>query len=71
MPDAQDLILTIKLFIMESKIVTEYIHPPIPIRNYDWQAARDGWDLDDPIGHGRTEQLAIDDLTTQEWELEN
>ena len=45
-----------------NKIETRYIYPPIPDRNYDWEAAREWWDLGDPIGYGPTEQAAIDDL---------
>ena len=47
---------------MTRKIITEHIFPPIPIRQFDWQATEDGWDLGLPIGHGATEQEAIDDL---------
>jgi len=52
-----------------NKIETRYIYPPILDRSYDWEAAREWWDLDDPIGYGPTEQAAIDDLL--EKELEN
>jgi hypothetical protein len=57
------------------KIRTEYVYPPIPIRTMDWQA----WDDDTfdgaedshcPIGRGRTEQDAIDDLKEQLEEME-
>jgi hypothetical protein len=48
------------------KIKTRFIHPPIPIRNFDWEATRDGYDKGDPIGFGRTEALAIADLEQQE-----
>ena len=33
-----------------NKIETRYIFPPIPDRSYDWEAAREWWDLGDPIG---------------------
>lgn len=54
-----------------SKIVATFIHPPIPIRSFDWQATYDDYDADcdgdgffsnDPIGHGRTEADAVLDL---------
>jgi hypothetical protein len=48
------------------KIKTRFIHPPIPIRNFDWEATRDGYDKDDPIGFGRTEELVKADLLEQE-----
>ncbi len=37
-----------------------------PLNNSFWSAARRDWDLDDFIGHGRTEQEAIQDLIDQE-----
>lgn len=46
------------------KIRTEYAFPPIPIRSHDWLAIDDDT-YDGPgskIGHGPTEQAAIDDL---------
>tara|TARA_R110002167_G_scaffold181421_3_gene381725 strand:+ start:1029 stop:1187 length:159 start_codon:yes stop_codon:yes gene_type:complete len=47
------------------KIITEFIYPPIPNRNYDWSAVTDSYDEDDPIGYGKTEQEAIEDLKKQ------
>lgn len=49
------------------KIITNHECPPIPIREYDWSALREDWDLDEPIGYGRTEQDAIDDLIEKEF----
>jgi len=49
-----------------SPIRTVHEYPPIPSRNYDWSAAREDYDEGDLIGHGRTEQAAIDDLRQQE-----
>jgi hypothetical protein len=49
-------------------IVTEYIHPPISLRDWDWQAVDDDTyegDPRQPIGYGRTEQKAIQDLLEQ------
>ena len=49
------------------KLRTEYVYPPIPIRSFDWSAIDD--DTYDgpgsPVGHGPTEQAAIDDLMEQ------
>lgn len=52
------------------KIITENIYPPIPIRQFDWQATFDGYEPGDYVGYGRTEQDAIDDLK-QQWEDDN
>ena len=43
-------------------IVTQFIYPPIPIRDFDWMATDGDYDLGDPIGYGRTEEEAIADL---------
>ena len=53
---------------MENGIITSFDYPPIPIREYDWSAIRDYYDAGDPIGYGRTEQEAIDNLKEQEDE---
>ena len=45
------------------QIITEYVYPSIPIRQFDWAAYRDP---EGKIGRGRTEAEAIIDL----WELE-
>ena len=48
------------------KIRTEYVYPPIPIRQFDWSAVDDDtYEPGCPIGSGRTEQEAIDDLLRQ------
>lgn len=49
-------------------IITNYEYPSIPTRNYDWSAVRQSYDQGDLIGHGKTEQDAIDDLVLQENE---
>ena len=55
-------------------IHTTHEQPPIPIRDFDWSAVTDDYDCDcdqdgffstDPVGHGRTEQDAINDLLEQ------
>lgn len=56
------------------KIITTFVYPPIPIRTCDWQAVYDGDEPNDngymPIGHGRTEVDAINDLV-QNFPREN
>ena len=48
------------------KIKTEFVYPPIPDRRFDWSAVNDDtYDAGCPIGYGRTEQEAIDDLMEQ------
>lgn len=51
-------------------IRTHYEFPPIPDRRFDWSAIDDDTydgaeDSHCPIGRGRTEQEAIDDLLEQ------
>ena len=43
-------------------IHTEYWAKPVPLRQFDWSAVRDGYDGGDPIGYGATEAEAIADL---------
>lgn len=57
-------------------IITAYDPPPIPMRQFNWSAVRDGYDggdrwaggdvPGDPIGYGRTEAEAVADLLEQE-----
>ncbi len=47
---------------MPSKIITHFEYPPIPVRNFDWCATRDGYEPGAPIGWGSTAQDAIQDL---------
>lgn len=45
------------------KITTEFTDWPIVERRFDWQAYdADNYEPGDKIGHGATEQEAIDDL---------
>jgi hypothetical protein len=44
------------------KIITQYIAPPIPMRNFDWVAVCEGYEPGDPIGYGSTEKEAKDNL---------
>ena len=57
------------------KIITSYVFPPIPLRQFDWCAYRDSYEPPDSdgvggglIGWGRTEQDAINDLVQIEEE---
>lgn len=46
------------------KIYTSNTFPPIPCRQFDWAAWDDNLGADEsPIGRGRTEQAAINELT--------
>lgn len=47
-------------------IYLSFVHPPIPDRNFDWQATRSKYDQGDPIGRGRTPAVALADLLEQE-----
>jgi hypothetical protein len=49
------------------KITTEFVHPPIAVRLYDWCATFEDYDgeRESPIGWGITEQQAIEDLKMQ------
>lgn len=49
---------------MSDPIITDFIHPPIPVRHFDWIAYRDP---EGPAGYGETEQ----DARTSLLELEN
>lgn len=43
-------------------IVTSYVNPPIPVRQYDWCAHYEGEEEAGGYGYGATEQEAIDDF---------
>lgn len=51
---------------MPRKIETHYDPKPIPSRNFDWTATFDNYDgapdSHCPVGYGRTEAEAIEDL---------
>lgn len=49
-----------------SDLRTQYVGPPIPSRNFDWQAWRDGDEEQGPIGYGPTEEAAIARLKEME-----
>lgn len=50
------------------KIITEYVFPPIPPRQFDWAAYRDGYEPGCKVGHGKTEAEAVADLFATEEE---
>jgi hypothetical protein len=45
-----------------AQISTEYVYPPIPIRNFDWRAWFTDNDEEGPVGWGATQEQAIADL---------
>jgi hypothetical protein len=50
-------------------IKTSYDLPPVPVRSFDWSAIDDDtYDYDSQIGHGATEQEAINDLLEKLYE---
>jgi hypothetical protein len=49
-------------------INTSFIHPPIPVRKFDWVANRDGEEEEGRQGFGETEQAAIEALLELEHE---
>lgn len=53
---------------MKSEILTNHINPPIPIRQYDWEAFREDYDEGGIIAYGRTEEEAIKNLLEAEKE---
>lgn len=52
------------------KIETACICPPIPCRNFDWQATSEDYEEGDPIGFGETEVEAIEDFKEKFEEAE-
>lgn len=50
------------------KIETVFVNPPIGDRSCDWEAMRDDYEPGAPIGRGRTEEEAIQDLM---WQIES
>lgn len=46
-------------------IFVDFIHPPIPLRSFDYAATSDGYEPGDPIGYGATRDEAAQDLIDQ------
>jgi hypothetical protein len=51
-------------------IELSFVYPPIPDRNFDWQATRKGYDEGELIGRGRTPAIALAHLLEQEMDAE-
>lgn len=49
-----------------NEIVTTYDPKPIPMRQFDWSAYREGYEGGDPLGFGPTREAAIADLLDAE-----
>lgn len=51
--------------IVETRIIVTDVFPPIPIRQFDFQAHYEGTEDEQmPAGHGATEDAAVQDLLT-------
>lgn len=48
-----------------SCVVTNFVYPPIPVRNWDWSATDEGYDPPYPIGYGPNEFKAVLDFYNQ------
>lgn len=51
---------------LPGEIVTDFVYPPIPDRNHDWQAYRHPYNEGSMVGWGKTKELAIKNLLEQE-----
>jgi hypothetical protein len=47
-------------------ICTFFVYPPIPVRDFDWEAWYDNLDESGPVGRGPTKEAAIADLLQQD-----
>lgn len=47
------------------KVITSFVHPPIPCRRFDWEAHIQGEEEHGPTGQGETEVEALRDLCAQ------
>ncbi len=55
------------------KMIVHQILPPIPIRDFDWQAYWDGEEETCHCGYGRTKEEAVEDLKRldqERWEAD-
>jgi hypothetical protein len=50
---------------MTRLIRTEFVYPPIPMRQFDWRAVFDGYEPGDVMGYGKTREEAIADLIVE------
>jgi len=60
--------MTTVISMTKPAMIILYDPPPIPLRQFDWSAVRDGYEPGMPIGRGATEEAAIADLLEQEEE---
>lgn len=67
---AAAMVAAVPVKVVVRDIDLTFIYPPIPDRNFDWQATRSGYDEGDPIVHGRTPVIALADLLEQEIDRE-
>lgn len=53
------------------EILCDFIYPPVPFRDHDWQARTEDYEPGHPLGYGPTEEAARADLLEQldppEW----
>lgn len=64
-PDSVNVPPQFKERVMTFDVRTNHWLKPIPLRQFDWEAVMDNYEPGCPIGYGRTEQEAIDDLLEQ------
>lgn len=43
-------------------ILVTFVYPPVPSRNYDWQAIFQDYEPGDWVGSGMTRELAVEEL---------
>lgn len=58
-------------YMAAKKMVVHQIRPPIPIRDFDWQAYWDGEEETSHCGYGKTKEEAVEDLKRldqERWE---
>ena len=48
------------------RAITEYVRPPIPVRDYDWSAVFENYEPGQPMGWGPTKEAAVADLIEQQ-----
>jgi hypothetical protein len=48
-----------------AKVITTYVHPAIPVREFDYQSTLDGYEPGEPIGWGATPAESVADLMEQ------
>lgn len=51
-----------------ARIVVHELYPPVPFRDHDFEAMREGYEEDMGYGYGSTEAEAVADLLRQESE---